>query len=85
MPFLIDIPFLIKGQETKSSDLIAGYSMALPAVVGKDYCFPSLSVLSKYWQDPSGRGQLKCDEWGIVAKRKYSSITVFQCCHWPVG
>lgn len=28
--------------------------MALPAMVGKDYCFPSLSVLSKYWQDPSG-------------------------------
>ncbi|KAI9489850.1 hypothetical protein BDB00DRAFT_595478 [Zychaea mexicana] len=45
----------IAGQESKSSDLIAGYAMALPAVVGKQYCFPSLSLLGKYWQDPSAR------------------------------
>lgn len=29
--------------------------MALPLIIGKDYCFPSLSLLSKYWQDPSGK------------------------------
>ncbi|KAI8142674.1 hypothetical protein BJV82DRAFT_613847 [Fennellomyces sp. T-0311] len=45
----------IAGQEAKSSDLIAGYAMALPAAVGNQYCFPSLSLLSKYWQDPSAR------------------------------
>ncbi|KAI9314144.1 hypothetical protein BX666DRAFT_1970762 [Dichotomocladium elegans] len=45
----------VKGQDAKASDLIAGYSMALPAVVGKSYCSPSLSLLSKYWQDPSAR------------------------------
>lgn len=45
----------ISGQESKSSDLISGYAMALPLVIGKDYCFPSLSLLSKYWQDPSAR------------------------------
>ncbi|KAL7324428.1 hypothetical protein PS15p_209621 [Mucor circinelloides] len=45
----------IAGQESKSSDLISGYAMALPLIIGKDYCFPSLSLLSKYWQDPSAR------------------------------
>jgi len=45
----------IAGQESKSSDLISGYAMALPLIIGKDYCFPSLSLLSKYWQDPSGK------------------------------
>lgn len=43
------------GQEAKASDLIAGYAMALPAVIGESYCFPSLSLLSKYWQDHSGK------------------------------
>ncbi|KAI8637841.1 hypothetical protein BD408DRAFT_374442 [Parasitella parasitica] len=45
----------VAGQESKGSDLISGYAMALPLVIGKDYCFPSLSLLSKYWQDPSAR------------------------------
>ncbi|KAG2228566.1 hypothetical protein INT48_008735 [Thamnidium elegans] len=43
------------GQESRSSDLISGYAMSLPLVIGKDYCFPSLSLLSKYWQDTSAR------------------------------
>lgn len=43
------------GQESRSSDLISGYAMSLPLVIGEDYCFPSLSLLSKYWQDPSGK------------------------------
>lgn len=43
------------GQESRSSDLISGYAMSLPLVIGKPYCFPSLSLLSKYWQDPSAR------------------------------
>lgn len=43
------------GQESKSIDLITGYAMSLPLVIGKNYCFPSLSLLSKYWQDPLAR------------------------------
>lgn len=43
------------GQENKYSDLITSYAMSLPLVIGKRYCFPSLSLLSKYWQDPSGK------------------------------
>lgn len=43
------------GQESRSSDLISGYAMSLPLIVGESYCFPSLSLLSKYWQDPSGK------------------------------
>ncbi|CAO3613085.1 unnamed protein product [Mucor hiemalis] len=43
------------GQESRSSDLISGYAMSLPLIVGESYCFPSLSLLSKYWQDPSAR------------------------------
>ncbi|KAI8388613.1 uncharacterized protein BYT42DRAFT_241066 [Radiomyces spectabilis] len=43
------------GQDGCSSDLISSYAIALSAVIGKDYCFPSLSLLSKYWQDPSAR------------------------------
>ncbi|KAI8970454.1 hypothetical protein BDF20DRAFT_891371 [Mycotypha africana] len=42
-------------QENRSSDFISGYAMALPLVIGESYCFPSLSMLSKYWQDPSAR------------------------------
>ncbi|KAI7901630.1 uncharacterized protein BX663DRAFT_99571 [Cokeromyces recurvatus] len=45
----------IAEKETQSSDLISGYAMALPLVIGSSYCFPSLSLLSKYWQDPSAR------------------------------
>lgn len=45
------------GQESKSIDLITGYAMSLPLVIGKNYCFPSLSLLSKYWQDPLGKVQ----------------------------
>ncbi|KAI8333783.1 hypothetical protein EDC96DRAFT_17952 [Choanephora cucurbitarum] len=43
------------GQESRSSDLISGYAMALPLIVGQEYRFPSLSLFSKYWQDPSAR------------------------------
>jgi hypothetical protein len=43
------------GQESRSSDLISSYAMSLPLIIGEPYCFPSLSLLSKYWQDPSGK------------------------------
>jgi hypothetical protein len=45
----------IAGMESRSSDLISGYAMALPLIIGQSYCSPSLSLLSKYWQDPSGK------------------------------
>ncbi|KAI7871474.1 hypothetical protein BDF14DRAFT_1761428 [Spinellus fusiger] len=45
----------VAGKNNHSSDMLSGYALALPAVVGKDYCFPSLSLLSKYWQDTSAR------------------------------
>ncbi|KAI8979974.1 hypothetical protein BDB01DRAFT_837012 [Pilobolus umbonatus] len=45
----------IAGQESRSSELISGYAMSLPLIIGESYCFPSLSLLSKYWQDPSAR------------------------------
>ncbi|KAI9472282.1 MAG: hypothetical protein EXX96DRAFT_597308 [Benjaminiella poitrasii] len=45
----------IADEESRSSDLISGYAMALPLVIGPSYCFPSLSLLSRYWQDPSAR------------------------------
>ncbi|KAG0174802.1 hypothetical protein DFQ30_002724 [Apophysomyces sp. BC1015] len=35
----------LEGQEARSSDLISGYAMALPAVIGTQYHFPSLSLL----------------------------------------
>ncbi|RCI03449.1 hypothetical protein CU098_002139, partial [Rhizopus stolonifer] len=37
----------IKGQENKSSDLISGYAMSLPLIIGQGYCFPSLSLLTR--------------------------------------
>ncbi|KAI9027633.1 hypothetical protein CLU79DRAFT_587740 [Phycomyces nitens] len=43
------------GEDSRTSDLLSGYAMSLPAVIGSDYCFPSLSMLSKYWQDKSAR------------------------------
>ncbi|KAI9258287.1 hypothetical protein BY458DRAFT_440988 [Sporodiniella umbellata] len=43
------------GEESRYIDLITGYFMSLPLVIGKNYCFPSLLLLSKYWQDPTAR------------------------------
>jgi hypothetical protein len=42
-------------EESRTPELISGYAMALPLVIGESYNFPSLSLLSKYWQDPSGK------------------------------
>ncbi|KAG1156532.1 hypothetical protein G6F37_007520 [Rhizopus arrhizus] len=52
---LAKVVISMAGQENKYSDLITSYAMSLPLVIGKRYCFPSLSLLSKYWQDPSAR------------------------------
>ncbi|KAG1291009.1 hypothetical protein G6F66_008167 [Rhizopus arrhizus] len=52
---LAKVVISMAGQENKYSDLITSYAMSLPLVIGKHYCFPSLSLLSKYWQDPSAR------------------------------
>ncbi|KAI7852315.1 hypothetical protein BDC45DRAFT_444103 [Circinella umbellata] len=68
----------IAGQEAKSSDLIAGYAMALPAVVGKQYCFPSLSLLSKYWQDPSARSLFSSALNGLPQKETMSLIVYWE-------
>ncbi|KAI9278936.1 hypothetical protein BDA99DRAFT_429218 [Phascolomyces articulosus] len=68
----------IAGQEAKSSDLIAGYAMALPPVVGKNYCFPSLSLLSKYWQDPSARSLFSSALNGLPQDEILSLITYWE-------
>lgn len=52
-------------QESRTPELISGYAMALPLVIGESYCFPSLSLLSKYWQDPSGK---KKKRGGVIDK-----------------
>ncbi|CEI98608.1 hypothetical protein RMCBS344292_12713 [Rhizopus microsporus] len=52
---LAKVVISMAGQESRSADLITGYAMSLPLVIGERYCFPSLSLLSKYWHDSSAR------------------------------
>ncbi|KAJ3078094.1 hypothetical protein HK102_004739, partial [Quaeritorhiza haematococci] len=42
----------MKGLEEEVITLLTHYGAMLPGVVGKSFCFPSFSLLAKYWQDP---------------------------------
>lgn len=72
------------GQESRSSDLISGYAMSLPLIVGDSYCFPSLSLLSKYWQDPSGNHQFNCLKCKRQFQQLFSEISLFERRYWSV-
>lgn len=56
---LAKVVISMANQESRSADLITGYAMSLPLVIGERYCFPSLSLLSKYWHDSSGNNRKK--------------------------
>ncbi|KAF7727899.1 hypothetical protein EC973_006898 [Apophysomyces ossiformis] len=66
------------GQEARSSDLIASYALTLPAVVGKKYHFPSLSLLSKYWQDPSARSLFSSAVTGLSKEDILSMVNYWE-------